>query len=180
MAGQSYNYVVKVGDKAYNVVVRPVGSGKFKVVVEDTELDVLVEGGQIVTAPQPTSVVKPPAEVKPSIIPTQGGTVASEPRKPEATSQPTAQPAVSPVPPSAPTVPAATPGGAVVSAPIPGKVLKVLVNPGDSVNPGKLVATLESMKMEVEVFSDKGGRVKEVRVRPGDFVNVGDALIVLE
>mgnify|MGYP001626140542 CR=1 FL=1 len=181
MTGQSYNYVVKVGDKTYNVVVRPTGSGKFKVVVEDTELDVFVESSQLATAPQPTIVVRPPAEVKPSTTPTQGSPTTSEPRKPEVTAQqPATQPPVAPVAPSAPAVPAAVPGGAIIPAPIPGKVLKVLVSPGDSVSPGKLVATLESMKMEVEVFSDKSGRVKEIRVRPGDFVNVGDALIVLE
>jgi acetyl-CoA carboxylase biotin carboxyl carrier protein len=56
----------------------------------------------------------------------------------------------------------------------------VLVNVGDTVSPGQLVATLESMKMEVQVLSSRGGRVREVRVRPGDFVNVGDPIIVLE
>ena len=67
-----------------------------------------------------------------------------------------------------------------MEAPIPGKVLKVLVNIGDVVSPGQLVATLESMKMEVQVFSSRGGRVKEIRVRSGDFINVGDPILILE
>lgn len=181
MAGQSFSYVVKVGDKTYNVVVRPAGSGRFKVVVEDTELDVLVESGQLAAVPQPTIAAKPPFEAKPSVTPTQWSLTTSEPGRPEAVAQQlTTQPSIAPATPSAPAAPVATPGGAIIPAPIPGKVLKVLVSPGDSVSPGKLVATLESMKMEVEVFSDKSGRVKEVKVKPGDFVNIGDALLILE
>lgn len=175
MSEVSYNYVVRVKDRAYNVMVRPSGEGRFRVLVEDTELDVLVEAGQ--------SVVRTPPSVGPA-TPADARTPAVDVRAPADASvkKPESGPGVAvqaPVPTAAPAAPVVT-GGAVIASPIPGKVLKVLVNPGDVVSPGKLVATLESMKMEVEVFSDKGGKVKEVRARPGDFVNVGDPLIVLD
>lgn len=171
----SYSYVVRVKDKTYNVMVRPSGEGRFRVLVEDTELDVFVETGQPIVRTLPSANLVMPVESKPPVsetkAPTESGT-----KKPETGPGVVVQ---APVPTAAPIAPVAA-GGAVIASPIPGKVLKVLVNPGDAVSPGKLVATLESMKMEVEVFSDKSGKVKEVKARPGDFVNVGDPLIVLD
>ncbi len=171
MSGRSHSYVVRVGDRTYSVLVRPLGENRFKVVVEGEEVEVLVEsGGSNITVarPEPTKLTEAgtsPRGYEPSPKSTN--------RKPETGSGAVSTPATGPG-----VVPAVV--GATIAAPIPGKVLKVLVSPGDSVSPGKLVATLESMKMEVEVFSDKSGRVKEVRVRPGEFVNVGDSLVVLE
>ncbi|MEM4866712.1 MAG: biotin/lipoyl-containing protein [Sulfolobales archaeon] len=177
MSEYSYGYVVRVGDKTYNVLVRPVGEGRFKVLVENTELDVFVEGGQTIVKPQPSTGTASSVEPKTPAVdkakpPSDRGSKKSE------TVSGTALTAVAPV--ATPTAPVTAVGGAIIASPIPGKVLKVLVSPGEPVNPGKLVATLESMKMEVEVFSDKSGRVKEVKVRPGDFVNVGDPLILLD
>lgn len=171
----SHSYVVRVGDKTYNVIVRPSGEGRFRVVVEDTELDVYVEMGQPVVRTQPNTDLTRSTEPRPSTSKAETPSNGSG-KKSEASSAVLPQ---TPVPTAAPTAPVAV-GGAVIASPIPGKVLKVLVNPGDAVNPGKLVATLESMKMEVEVFSDKSGKVREVRARPGEFVNVGDPLIVLD
>lgn len=177
MSEYPYGYVVRVGDKTYNVLVRPIGEGRFKVLVENTELDVFVEGGQTIVKPQPSVATVSSVEPKTPTTdkakpPSDGGS-----RRPETSSE-TAPAAITPA--ATPTAPVTAVGGATIASPIPGKVLKVLVSPGELVNPGKLVATLESMKMEVEIFSDKSGKVKEVRVRPGDFVNVGDPLILLD
>jgi glutaconyl-CoA decarboxylase len=174
MSGQPYSYLVKVGGREYSVQVIPLDATRFKVIVEGFEIEVAVGSrqGQVGATPTPTTVPKAttaaPAEVgRPSGSPAAPATPTSAPQ-PQVPQQPT-RPAAAPV----------APAGAV-EAPIPGKVLKVLVNVGDTVSPGQLVATLESMKMEVQVFSSRGGRVREVRVRPGDFVNVGDPIIVLE
>jgi glutaconyl-CoA decarboxylase len=178
MSGQPYSYVVKVGGREYSVQVIPLDTTRFKVIVEGSEFEVVVGSRQVgattpvPATPTPTAVPKAttaaPAEVgRPSGNPVAPATPTSVPQ-PQVPQQPT-RPAAAPV----------APAGAV-EAPIPGKVLKVLVNVGDTLSPGQLVATLESMKMEVQVFSSRGGRVREVRVRPGDFVNVGDPIIVLE
>ena len=176
MDGQSYSYVVRVGGREYSVQVIPLDSSRFKVLVEGSEIEVVVGGRQELvsahTTPKASSAN--PAEVgKPTGSSTSVGSSAT-PAAPNPTPPPQA--------PQQPTQPAATAvaPGAAVEAPIPGKVLKVLVNIGDVVSPGHLVATLESMKMEVQVFSNRGGRVKEIRVRPGDFINVGDPILVLE
>ncbi len=77
------------------------------------------------------------------------------------------------------TVPTTVAGGEVITAPVPGKVVKVLVRPGDRVDEKGVVLTLESMKMELEITSTCSGVVKEVRVKPGDSVNTGDVLVVI-
>lgn len=68
----------------------------------------------------------------------------------------------------------------VVTAPVPGKVVKVLTTVGANVNERTVLLTLESMKMELEIYSTCTGRVREVKVKSGDPVNVGDVLVLIE
>ncbi|MEM4499680.1 MAG: biotin/lipoyl-containing protein [Sulfolobales archaeon] len=79
----------------------------------------------------------------------------------------------------APQIPLPSGGVEVITAPVPGKVVKVLVSPGDTVKDKAVVLTLESMKMELEIVTPTAGVVKEVRVKPGDSVNVGDVLVII-
>jgi biotin carboxyl carrier protein len=67
-----------------------------------------------------------------------------------------------------------------VVAPIPGKVLRVNSKVGDSVTVDTSVVTLESMKMEIDVFPDSAGVVKEILVKPGEFAEQGKVLIKVE
>ncbi len=67
----------------------------------------------------------------------------------------------------------------VITAPVPGKVVKVLVSPGDVVKDKAVILTLESMKMELEITTPTAGIVKEIRVKSGDPVNVGDLLATI-
>ena len=69
--------------------------------------------------------------------------------------------------------------GEVITAPIAGKVVKILVAPGDEVEPGQGVAVLEAMKMENEIHSESGGKVEAVHVQPGASVETHDKLITL-
>jgi biotin carboxyl carrier protein len=71
-------------------------------------------------------------------------------------------------------------GKRVVTAPMPGKVVKLLVQPGDAVQAGDGVLVVEAMKMENELKAPTTGTVKEVRVQEGMTVNGGDALVVIE
>jgi biotin carboxyl carrier protein len=73
------------------------------------------------------------------------------------------------------------PGGPQrVSAPMPGKIVKVLVKPGDAVAPRQGLVVIEAMKMENELRAARAGRVKDVHVAPGDLVEAGRLLTVIE
>jgi biotin carboxyl carrier protein len=67
-----------------------------------------------------------------------------------------------------------------VSAPMPGKVVRVLVAPGDQVEAGQGLVVVEAMKMQNEMKSPKAGRVVEVRTRPDAAVVAGEALVIVE
>jgi biotin carboxyl carrier protein len=70
--------------------------------------------------------------------------------------------------------------GELVRAPIAGKVVKLLVAPGDEVSTGQGVAVLEAMKMENEIRADRGGTVEKVHVQPGHSVDNGELLVTLK
>ena len=67
-----------------------------------------------------------------------------------------------------------------VVAPMPGRVVRVLVAPGDEVEPRQPVIVVEAMKMENELRSPKAGRVKDVAVAPGTSVEAGRVLVVID
>jgi biotin carboxyl carrier protein len=67
-----------------------------------------------------------------------------------------------------------------ITAPMPGKVVKLLVGPGDSVAAGQGVVVIEAMKMENELRSAKAGTVKDVRAAEGTSVEAGTVLVVVE
>ena len=62
-------------------------------------------------------------------------------------------------------------------APMPGKVLNVLVKPGDSVNSGDSLLVLEAMKMENVIKSSVSATVEEVPANAGSAVEKGELLI---
>jgi biotin carboxyl carrier protein len=67
-----------------------------------------------------------------------------------------------------------------VVAPMPGRVVRILVGPGDEVAARQPVVVVEAMKMENELRSPKAGRVKDVSVTEGASVEAGRVLIVVE
>lgn len=75
---------------------------------------------------------------------------------------------------------AAGKGPQKILAPMPGKVVKVLVKPGDEVAARQGVVVVEAMKMENELKSPKAGTVSEVRAIEGTSVEAGAVLIVVE
>jgi biotin carboxyl carrier protein len=71
-------------------------------------------------------------------------------------------------------------GQQYVKAPMPGKVVRILLGPGDEVAAGQGVVVVEAMKMQNEVKSTRPGRVSEIRVAEGDTVNGNQVLAVIE
>jgi biotin carboxyl carrier protein len=63
---------------------------------------------------------------------------------------------------------------------MPGRIVKVLVKPGDVVAARQGVVVVEAMKMENELRSPKAGTIGEVKVTEGTSVEAGAVLLVVE
>lgn len=66
-----------------------------------------------------------------------------------------------------------------IGASMPGKVLKIMVEPGDKVKKGEHLIVTEAMKMETTVQAPFHAEVMAVHVKPGDTLETGDLLIEL-
>jgi biotin carboxyl carrier protein len=71
-------------------------------------------------------------------------------------------------------------GVAQIVAPMPGKVVRVQIEAGATVEKGVGIVVVEAMKMQNEMKSPRAGVVVSVNVKPGDTVNAGDVLAELE
>ena len=67
-----------------------------------------------------------------------------------------------------------------LESPMPGKVLKVLVAPGDAVSDEQPLVIIEAMKMEFTVRAPHEGRVAAIHYDEGAQVAAGDILVELE
>ena len=67
-----------------------------------------------------------------------------------------------------------------VTSPMPGKVVRVLVKPGDEVKARQGLVVVEAMKMENELRAARDGRVRDVSVAEGQSVDAGTLLVVVE
>lgn len=63
---------------------------------------------------------------------------------------------------------------------LPGIIRRVLAAPGDKVDEGTSLLTLEAMKMENEVRAEAAGSVRSILVKEGQVVNSGDALAEID
>lgn len=70
-------------------------------------------------------------------------------------------------------------GNHAIVAPMPGRVVRMLVEPGDTVQAGQGLVVVEAMKMENEVASPTAGVISEVRAAVGDSVKSGAVLVVV-
>ena len=68
----------------------------------------------------------------------------------------------------------------IIVSPLSGRVISILVRPGDTVSAGQEVCVVEAMKMEQSIRTTRDGVVKEVLVQPMDTVRTNDPLIELQ
>jgi biotin carboxyl carrier protein len=85
--------------------------------------------------------------------------------------------APSPVVPAPAAAPVTEAGTGAVLAIMPGKIIRVMVEPGQQVEEGDPVCVLEAMKMENELHAHQSGAVRAVHVKPGDDVEKDQVLV---
>jgi 3-methylcrotonyl-CoA carboxylase alpha subunit len=81
--------------------------------------------------------------------------------------------------PRAPSAAADSAGGRVV-APMPGRVLQVLVAPGEKVARGAVLLVIEAMKVQMRITAPAEGTVAAIHCAPGDLVEDGAELVALD
>ena len=112
---------------------------------------------------------------KANLIKTTAVAAAPAPAAPAA---PAAASAAAPAPAAAPAVAVAA-GTTPVNSPMPGTILDIKVAAGASVKEGELVAILEAMKMENEIFAPCSGKVAQIIAAKGSTVNTGDPILTI-
>jgi oxaloacetate decarboxylase alpha subunit len=70
-------------------------------------------------------------------------------------------------------------GSDVVKAQIPGRVVRLWVAEGDTVESGQRLLAIEAMKMENEVRAPRAGTVGSIRVAAASSVELGDELLTV-
>jgi biotin carboxyl carrier protein len=63
---------------------------------------------------------------------------------------------------------------------MPGRIVRVLVKPGDEVGARQGLVVVEAMKMENELVATRAGRVRDVGVTEGQSVQAGQLLVIVE
>ena len=62
---------------------------------------------------------------------------------------------------------------------MPGKIVEILVKPGDLVQENDLLLIIEAMKMENEIRAEKAGKIKKVHVKEKQNIEAGATLLSL-
>jgi biotin carboxyl carrier protein len=75
---------------------------------------------------------------------------------------------------------AGTDGPKSVKAPMPGRVVRVLVAPGDEVAAQQGLIVIEAMKMQNELKSPKAGRITRIAAQEGETVQSEDILVIVD
>jgi biotin carboxyl carrier protein len=75
---------------------------------------------------------------------------------------------------------AAVAGRHEITAPMSGRVIQVLVQPGQTVQDGEPLVIIEAMKMETEIRAIAHGQVKDIQVDADMAVEAGQLLLIIE
>ena len=67
-----------------------------------------------------------------------------------------------------------------LSSPMPGRIVKLLVKPGEPINKGQDLLVVEAMKMENKIIAPFEGTVKEIYFSEGDQIEANVPLMEIE
>jgi len=67
-----------------------------------------------------------------------------------------------------------------IEAPMPGKILKILVKEGQTVEANERLFIIEAMKMENEVRAPRAGTVRRIFFKENDLVSLGQPVLEME
>ncbi len=101
-----------------------------------------------------------------------------QPEAPRPVAAPIAAPA--PLAAPAPAAPAAAAPPGAVPSPLAGRVVTIHCQPGQRVEAGAELITLEAMKMNTFISAPSAGEIVSVNVAPGDAVEEGQVLVVMQ
>jgi biotin carboxyl carrier protein len=71
-------------------------------------------------------------------------------------------------------------GHVSIKAAMPGKIVRILAAPGDTVEAGQGIMVVEAMKMQNELKAPRAGKVTSINVKENDSVNAGAVLASIE
>ncbi len=71
-------------------------------------------------------------------------------------------------------------GHVSIKAAMPGKIVRILAAPGDTVEAGQGIIVVEAMKMQNELKAPRAGKVTSINVKENDSVNAGAVLASIE
>jgi methylmalonyl-CoA carboxyltransferase small subunit len=83
-------------------------------------------------------------------------------------------------PPAAPTPSAPVNEEKVCRSPVSGIVVKVVAQPGQTLQVGDILLVLEAMKMETNITAPVSGKVASIKVGPGEGVQAGQVVVEFE
>ena len=106
--------------------------------------------------------------------------VVREAQPPPRTSRPRPRNSERLTPPASNTSSTANSSDGLIRSPMPGRVISIMVRPGDRVSAGDEVCVVEAMKMEQSIRAARSGVVKTIHVQPMDSVSANDPLMELE
>jgi biotin carboxyl carrier protein len=67
-----------------------------------------------------------------------------------------------------------------IAAPMPGKIVRVLVSVGDTVEAGQGIVVVEAMKMQNEMKAPRAGKIAGISAKEGATVTAGEILATIE
>jgi len=85
-------------------------------------------------------------------------------------------PVAAPAAPAAPSASGGASGPGDVRSPLAGRIIAIGVQPGQQVNQGDNILTVEAMKMNTSVVAPKSGKVTEILTTVGSAVDEGQVL----
>ncbi|MCB9653774.1 MAG: biotin/lipoyl-binding protein [Deltaproteobacteria bacterium] len=71
-------------------------------------------------------------------------------------------------------------GPITLKSPMPGRISKVQTHPGETIEKGAALVTIEAMKMENEIRAPRAGTVREIMVGAGQTVDSGAPLLTID